>query len=286
MKRSLMVLVVVLLGLAACGGEAEPAASQPPPGEQPGEEGSPEPTAEPAPETFTYETWFQKGDFLYSVSREAPKTPRVGTVAMESLLSGPSEEDGKGITTSIPNGTELLGLTIEDGDATVDLSSRFDDGGGSASMTSRLAQVVFTLTQFPTVDGVTFQIDGEVVDVFSGEGIVLDGPQTRGDFEELAPPIIVSAPMSGDRVTSPVTISGTANVFEATVSFRILDSDGNVIKRAFTTATCGTGCRGDYSKDVAFDVSEDQGGSIEVFESSAKDGSALHTVRIPVTLVP
>jgi hypothetical protein len=285
-KRSLLVVTVLLLGLSACGGEAEPATSQPPPPERPSEDSSPDPTVEPDPETFTYETWFQKGDFLYSVSREAPKTPRVGTVAMESLLSGPSDDDGKGITTSIPDGTELLGLTIEGGDATVDLSGRFDDGGGSASMTSRLAQVVFTLTQFPTVDGVTFEMDGEVVDVFSGEGIVLDGRQTRGDFEEFAPPIIVSSPSGGDRVTSPVTISGTANVFEATVSFRIVDANGVVLKRAFTTATCGTGCRGDYSKDVRFDVSEEQGGFIEVFESSAEDGSALHKVRVPVTLVP
>ena len=286
MRRTLLVVTVLLLGPSGCAGQTELGTSRPTPAERPSEGGSPEPTVETDPETFTYETWFQKGDFLYAVSREAPKTPRVGTVAMESLLSGPSEEDGKGVTTSIPGGTKLLGLTIEDGEATVDLSGRFDDGGGSASMSSRLAQVVFTLTQFPTVDEVTFQIDGEIVDVFSNEGIVLDGPQTRGDFEELAPPIIVSSPSGGARVTSPVTISGTANVFEATISFQILDANGDVLKRGFTTATCGTGCRGDYSKDVAFKVSEEQRGYIEVFESSAEDGSALHTVRVPVTLVP
>jgi germination protein M len=284
-KRSLVLLTALVLAASACGGDAEPAASQTPPDDRPGD-GSSEPTVEPDPETFAYEAWFQKGDFLYAVPREAPETPRVGTTAMESLLSGPSEEDGKGVTTSIPTGTELLGLTVEDGTATVDLSSQFDDGGGSASMSSRLAQVVFTLTQFPTVDGVTFEIDGEVVDVFSSEGIVLDGPQTRGDFEDLAPPIIVSSPSGGDRVSSPVTISGTANVFEATVSFRIVDADRNVLKRAFTTATCGTGCRGDYSKDVAFEVGEEQKGFIEVFEASAEDGSPLHMVRVPVTLVP
>ena len=43
-------------------------------------------------------------------------------------------------------------------------------------MASRLAQVVFTATQFSEVDSVLFKIDGEVVEVFSGEGIILDGP--------------------------------------------------------------------------------------------------------------
>lgn len=283
--RTLLLMIALSVTAAACGGEAEPAASQPAPNARPGEAATAE-TPEPEAESFSFEAWFQKGGFLYAVSREAPATPRVGTTAMESLLSGPSQEDGGSVTSAIPDGTELLGLTIEDGIATVDLSARFDDGGGSGSMTSRLAQVVFTLTQFPTVDGVTFEMDGQLVEMFSGEGIVLDGPQTRGDFEDLAPPIIVSSPAAGDRVSSPVTVSGTANVFEATVSFRIVDANGDVLKRAFTTATCGTGCRGDYTKDIRFDVGEEQQGFIEVFEESAEDGAPLHMMRVPVTLVP
>ncbi len=45
------------------------------------------------------------------------------------------------LTTAIPEGTRLLGITIEDGIASVDLS-----------MTARVAQVVFTMTQFAQVD--------------------------------------------------------------------------------------------------------------------------------------
>ena len=37
-------------------------------------------------------------------------------------------------------------------------------------MQTRLAQVVYTLTQFPTVDGVVFSLDGEPIDVLGGEG--------------------------------------------------------------------------------------------------------------------
>ncbi len=57
---------------------------------------------------------------------------------------------------------------------------------GSASATIRLGQVVYTLTQFPTVTSVLFQIDGRTVTVFGSEGIVLDGPVARADYDRPA----------------------------------------------------------------------------------------------------
>jgi hypothetical protein len=101
-----------------------------------------------------------------------------------------------------------------------------------------------------------------------------------------AAPIEVTAPSDGDIVSSPVTISGTADVFEATVSIRILGESGEILADTFATATCGTGCRGDYSEDVSFNVKRVEQGTIQVFESSAEDGSMRNVVEIPVTLAP
>jgi hypothetical protein len=100
------------------------------------------------------------------------------------------------------------------------------------------------------------------------------------------PPIAVALPQRDTVVQSPVVITGSANVFEATVSIRVLDETGTMIAEAFTTATCGTGCRGDFSADLDFAVDHDQPGTVQVFESSAMDGSMINTVEIPVTLVP
>jgi hypothetical protein len=100
------------------------------------------------------------------------------------------------------------------------------------------------------------------------------------------PPIAVASPQAGMRVQSPITIAGSANVFEATVSIRVLDATANVIAESFTTATCGTGCRGDFSTLVDVPIDIEQRGTIQVFESSAQDGSMINTVEIPVTLVP
>jgi spore germination protein GerM len=71
--------------------------------------------------------------------------------------------------------------------AKVDLSREFASGGGTFSVTARLAQVVYTLTQFPTVDAVEFYIEGVRSEVFSSEGIVLDRPQRFEDYDDLLP---------------------------------------------------------------------------------------------------
>jgi spore germination protein GerM len=198
--------------------------------------------------TVTYQVWFTEGETLHVVKRTERATPRVGTAALEALFEGPeSFEAESGVGTAVPQGTQLLGLMIDDGIASVDLTSEFESGGGSLSMTMRLAQVVCTLDQFPSVDGVLFKLDGEPVDVFSGEGIVIDHPVGCNDYEDVLPVILVTSPTAGERVDSPVRVQGTANVFEANVTVLILDENDEEIARTFTTATCGSGCRGDFS---------------------------------------
>jgi len=98
--------------------------------------------------------------------------------------------------------------------------------------------------------------------------------------------IVVRRPQPAEQVTSPVVIVGDADVFEATVSIRILDAEGVELAASFTTATCGSGCRGEFSTEVFFFTPQRQDGIIEVFETSAEDGSQVHLVRIPVVLVP
>lgn len=235
-----------------------------------------------------YQVWLVRGESLFVTWRERAGTPRVGTAAMEDLLAGPTSLEARaGVSTVIPAGTRLLGLTVSNGVATVDLSSEFESGGGSASMSARLAQVACTLDQFETVKGVSFELDGQPVDVFSGEGIVLDHPVRCRDYEELLPVILVEHPSIGQRVESGITVSGSANVFEANVTVRVLDAGGTELARDFTTATCGTGCRGTFTIDMAFEVTHEQAGTIVISDDDAAGtGKPPHEVRIPVTLMP
>jgi germination protein M len=243
---------------------------------------------EPPASTVTYQVWFANDEGLFVSYRTSPATPRVGTAALEALLEGPdSFEEGYGLRTSIPDGTQLLGLSIDDGIASVDLTSEFETGGGSASMQTRLAQVVYTIAQFPTVEGVVFSLDGEPIDVLGGEGVIIDHPLTRRDFAELLPAILVLSPALTQEVESPVLIRGSANVFEANVSIQILDENDKVLAETFTTATCGSGCRGTFRIQVPFEVDHAQEGTIVVHDDDAAGtGVFPHEVRIPVRLVP
>ncbi len=207
--------------------------------------------------------------------------------ALIALIEGPSAADTQlyaGISTDIPGETELLGYTIDNttstGRAVIDLSADFLDTG-SFAMTNRLAQIVFTATQFPEVDTVEFAIDGEPFDSFTGE---VPGPRSRDTYMDALPPIFVESPLAGDQVGSPITITGFANTFEASLQYRIELADGTLLADGFTTATCGTGCWGTYEITVDYALAEPADGFVVLFESSAQDGSPINVVRVPVTL--
>jgi hypothetical protein len=240
------------------------------------------------PDQLSLQVWFTRDNGLVAVRRTHPPTQLVATAAMKALLAGPTAaERSAGLTSAVPDRTRLLGIAIRDGLATVDLTSEYQSGGGALSMQTRLGQVVYTLTQFPTVQKVRFRLDGSPVNVFSSEGIVLDHPVGRSDYADLLPAIVVDRPVPGDQVTSPATVSGTADVFEANVTVEVLDAKGRVVGNTFTTASCGTGCRGDYSVDVTFKVAKQQSGTVVVHDDDAAGtGTPPHSVRVPVTLAP
>jgi Immunoglobulin-like domain of bacterial spore germination len=98
--------------------------------------------------------------------------------------------------------------------------------------------------------------------------------------------ILVDAPKAGVTLSSPISVTGKANVFEANVSLRLLDEDGNERASTFATATCGTGCWGDFQATIEYSVDHQQQGMLEVYQASAEDGSPLDLVRIPVLLTP
>ncbi|MFN2587760.1 MAG: Gmad2 immunoglobulin-like domain-containing protein [Actinomycetota bacterium] len=283
-----VVLAISLLG-AACDDD-EPVAgapATPTPAASPSVS-APAPSPSAAAITRAFRLWLTHEEFVgLTVRRALVVPPHFGAAAVNELLKGPSQiEAASGFATAIPAGARLLSLSVENGVATADLSQEFESGAGSLSARLRLAQLVYTLTEFPTVRSVDLLIEGQPATTFSSEGIVIDSPLTRDDFTDLVAPIIVEKPEAGQTVTSPVIVSGTANVFEATVSMRILGPDDEVLAETFTTATCGTGCRGTYRKNIPFQVVELTDGVIEVFESSAEDGSPLHVVRVPVVLSP
>ena len=238
-----------------------------------------------AAETSTVRVYFTSDELICATTRIIPKTLEVGAAATRALLEGPTNaEKQAGMVSCIPEGTTFLGLDIADGVATVDLSQEYSSGGGSLSMFMRLAQVVFTLTQFPTVEGVNFKLDGQPIDVLGGEGIIIDHPMTRADYEDMSPAILVESPTLGQTVSSPLRVTGTANVFEAVFRVNIVDWDGLIIADEVVMATSGTGTRGTFDVTIPFAVSREGLGGLIVFAESPKDGSPINVLEIPLQL--
>lgn len=98
------------------------------------------------------------------------------------------------------------------------------------------------------------------------------------------PSMILDTPADGATVSSPVTVSGKARVFEANVRITIYDASGAEIVDTFTLAAEAGPALADFSEDVPFPVGTTQAGCVRVWEESAQDGSPRNVVQVDVTL--
>jgi hypothetical protein len=223
-----------------------------------------------------------RGEHVSPVRRVVPRTPAVAAAALRALLRGPTAAERRaGYGTTIPAGTALRSVSVTRGVATVDLTRRYESGGGSLSMLLRVAQVVYTATRFPTVERVAFRLDGRPVEAIGGEGVAVSPAVGRAQFEGQAPAILVEQPLPGDAVSSPVVVSGSANVFEARLVVDLLDARGARIARRFVLASAGTGVRGTFAASIPVP----RGKTVRwvvAYARSAKDGRPIHVVRVAV----
>src|SRR4051812_40567077 len=131
----------------------------------------------------------------------------------------------------------------------------------------KLAATVYTLSQLSPV-----------------RPVVVDGKSyRRSDFEQFTPAILVESPLPYEAVSSPLRLFGTANTFEATFEYDLLDPAGKVLTHHFVTATSGSGTRGTYDVKIPFEAPNGVG-KLVVYEISAADGSKTNVVEIPLTL--
>ena len=234
---------------------------------------------------------------LVPVLRTVPRSTKTATAAMKALLAGPSAKERAArpqIGTFIPAGSKLLGIEMSGGLATVDLSAEFaslspDDAWdlGVFSLRGRLAQVVYTMTQFAAVDRVDFKVEGKPVKVFASEEIVLDTPVTRATYRDhYLPLIFVDRPAWGGALLNPGRITGLANVFEAQFRIALLDRKDKVLIESPVHATAGTGTWGTFDVTLAYDVSTAQWGTLRVWDISEYSGRAVAVREYPVYLRP
>jgi len=103
---------------------------------------------------------------------------------LQSLLAGPTETEKKrGLISVIPPGSRLLSATVKNGIAYLNFNDAFQfNSYGVEGYTAQLKQVVWTATEFSTVQGVQILIEGKSLMYLGGEGIRVDRPLTRESF--------------------------------------------------------------------------------------------------------
>jgi spore germination protein GerM len=103
------------------------------------------------------------------------------TAAIETLLI---ETPDKTLTSVIPEGTQLRSLKVKPDGIHIDLSQSFTTGGGSASMMGRVAQILYTATSANPDAPVFLSVEGKLLETLGGEGLMLEQPMTRQEFEK------------------------------------------------------------------------------------------------------
>ena len=118
------------------------------------------------------------------VTREVEKNNSPLVTSINLLLEGPQgTEVSKGCKSLIPNGTKLKSASVRDGVAYLNFSEDFEFNPlGVDGYLGQLMQVVFTATEFNTVNCVQFLIEGEKKEYLGSEGVWIGSPLSRGSF--------------------------------------------------------------------------------------------------------
>jgi spore germination protein GerM len=109
----------------------------------------------------------QNGDYLHVENREIAMVPGLARATVKELIAGPKT---KGLLRTIPEGTQLLDIDVNNGLCRVDLSREFKENhwGGSSGEILTIYSLVDTLTQFASIKEVEILVEGQKVETLAG----------------------------------------------------------------------------------------------------------------------
>ncbi len=118
------------------------------------------------------------------VEREVSYVDAPLSATISALISGPTRDElSSGLLNLLPEDVSLLGAWVRDGVAFLNFNESFRFNPlGVEGLLAQLQQIVFSATEFSTVERVQILIDGESIDYLSGDGIFVGRPIARSDF--------------------------------------------------------------------------------------------------------
>ena len=250
-------LIGLLLLLAACGGNGGSSTT-----------GATETTDEhidvddpDAADRPQLRVYFLRDGTVQPVLRSLPNTYAVGTAALDALAAGPTRAEQHDLGLSSDVSSDFGDLTVENGVAKPE--------GVADSSPTALAQIVYTLTQFPTVKAV--EIGGK--------------RYTRKDFEDETPIILVESPLPNETRVEPDPRDRHGEHVRGDVPVRRRRAGRQACSRRTSSPRPRAAARAGRSTFTTKPFTATGDGALVVYELSAKDGSRIHEARIPLHFV-
>lgn len=294
--RKLIAVAALALAAVACSdpvrvitpraGGTEPTTSPP---------ASPSPSSAPATTQVTlyYLSSGANEVFLVPERHRVAATPAIARAALEELVHGQAQDPDH--STPFPDDSKINSVTISSGLATVDWSAEVLEASVGAEVESRgIQSIVYTLTEFSSVQKVRFTVEGKTsgtasngraIEDFWGHVGLSDQPWDRDDPLDVLAPITLWTPLQGTSSSGSLSLTGEGTTFEANVGIRLYDAAGKLVYQGHATAFPGPPERGEFSATIPFTApSSPQTWTLAVTETSAMDGAVVYqetrTIRV------
>jgi spore germination protein GerM len=243
--------------------------------------GSADPAAQQRALPLYYVADTPAGPRLAREFRRLPIDDDLGTVAVTALLTTPGTVPGH--RSAWPAGSALASpVTHANGVVTVDLTGRTAARAPTDPIMA-VQQLVYTVTgALGTTDPVRLLVAGKQVPRLWNDGVDTGVPVQRADPLGVRVLVGIDEPAEGASVASPVTISGEAAVFEATLLWEV--RRGSEVVRSGAVSTAEGQRFSPYSISVALPPGEYE---VRVAEDDPSDGAGravmTDTRRVTVT---
>jgi spore germination protein GerM len=114
------------------------------------------------------------------ISVKAKNNEEAIATALKNIIT--EKKENQNLYSAIPEGTQILSLTIANNDIRLNLSKEFTTGGGSASMRGRLIQLLYTSTSLNPDGNLFLSVEGKPLESLGGEGVEVSQPLRRQSF--------------------------------------------------------------------------------------------------------
>jgi len=154
--------------------------------------------------------------------------------AQELIKSQPAT---KGAQAIFPREANILSVSVENGLATINFSREVLQANvGSEGEVLGIQSMVNTLTEFPEIKAVSFQVEGKVDDRTKdwwGHAGLHNQPFHRDLSRVFEPAIWVTHPAENQIISVPLLVKGSARISGSTISIKLVDKNKNKIAQEY-----------------------------------------------------